>query len=743
MKSIKSYLSMAAVALMALGGFSACQDDFDTPPLIVPEATIEANTTIAELKEKYWSDDNNYYQTIEANEDGSKVIVAGRVVSSDASGNIYKSLVIQDATGALAFSINQNSLYNTYRIGQEVVVDVTGLGIGKYAGLQQIGGYGEYNGTPQVSFMAYEIFQSVAQLNGLPKTEFGYLSAGETPEEGKMYCKEADMGNLPTTPAGQREWQSQLVIFRNVHFQDGGVLNYADADANANRTLLDEKGNSIILRNSSYASFKNDLLPSGTGDVMGILSYYNGTWQILIRTTDDCMFESKGQKDDPYTVAEAIEKQSTGTTGWVKGYIVGSVKANAVEITSDDNVIWSADAEMDNTLVIGATADTKSIAEALVIELPQGSDLRKYGNLIDNKGVYQKEILVRGTFDKYIGANGVVGNKGTASEFKIDGVNTGGGSGGGTTDPSAIYDSHYFDFEGYGKQISGIKNIGWNYVRVSGDKDWYLNEFDSNIYAAATAYKGTSGPWDHWLISPGVDLDKAPNKTLEFNVQAAYQSTTSYMEVYVLTSNDPNTAVKTKLEVQLPEIPASGYSSWLTSKVDLSAFSGVVYIAWRYYGTSASGSSTYCIDNVNIGGASPTEKPDEPEPTPDPTGLGTQENPYKISDVMKSSADATGVWIEGYVIGWVAGMNWQSGASFNNTPSDDYTNTNCILADSADVTSTASSIPAGIKAGATRDILGVKNNPDIYKKRVRVYGDVTKYFGVRGVKNISKVEIIE
>jgi hypothetical protein len=177
--------------------------------------------------------------------------------------------------------------------------------------------------------------------------------------------------------------------------------------------------------------------------------------------------------------------------------------------------------------------------------------------------------------------------------------------------------------------------------------------------------------------------------------------------------------------------------------VDLSAFSGVVYIAWRYYGTSASGSSTYCIDNVNIGGASPTEKPDEPEPTPDPTGLGTQENPYKISDVMKSSADATGVWIEGYVIGWVAGMNWQSGASFNNTPSDDYTNTNCILADSADVTSTASSIPAGIKAGATRDILGVKNNPDIYKKRVRVYGDVTKYFGVRGVKNISKVEIIE
>ena len=245
MKSIKSYLSMAAVALMALGSFTACQDDFDTPPLIVPEATIEPNTTIAELKEKYWSDDNNYYITIEPKEDGSKVIVAGRVISSDASGNIYKSLVIQDATGAMAFSVNQNSLYNTYRIGQEVVIDVTGLGIGKYAGLQQIGGYGEYNGTPQVSFMAYELFEAAAQLNGLPKTDYVYLNSGETPTDGVMYCKEADMGNLPTTPAGQREWQSQLVIFRNVHFQDGGVLNYSDEDASVNRTLLDENGNVI------------------------------------------------------------------------------------------------------------------------------------------------------------------------------------------------------------------------------------------------------------------------------------------------------------------------------------------------------------------------------------------------------------------------------------------------------------------------------------------------------------------
>lgn len=741
MKSIKSYLNIAAAALLALGSFSACQDDFDTPPLIVPEATIQPNTTIADLKAKYWSDDNNYYKTIEANEDGSKVIIAGRVISSDASGNIYKSLVIQDATGALAFSVNQNSLYNTYRVGQEIVVDVTGLGIGKYAGLQQIGGYDEYNGTPQVSFMAYELFEAAAQLNGLPNEEFVYLNSGEAAPEGKMYCKEADMGNLPTSAEGQREWQSQLVIFRNVHFEDGGVKNYSDEDASVNRVLLDENGNSIILRNSNYASFKNELLPSGIGDVMGILSYYNGTWQVLIRTLADCMFDTKGQLSEPYTVVEAIEAQGTGTTGWVEGYIVGSVKANVASVTSDDNVIWSADAEMDNTLVIGETADTKTLANSLVVELPQGSDFRKTANLIDNGGVYQKKIWIRGTFDKFMGANGITGNKGTSSEFKIDGVENGGGT---TVNPSEAVASLYCDFENYDTKIANLKSAGWNYVKVSGDKDWYLREFDSNVYATCTAYTGKTGPWDSWLVSPAIDLDKSPKKLLEFVTQAAYTSTTSTMEVYVLTSNDPSTATKTQLNPTLPTIPASGYSSWVASSIDLSSFSGVVYIGWRYYGTDATASSTYCIDNVNIGGASGSTTPDEPDtPEPDPTGKGTEDNPYTIADVMASTTDATGVWVEAYVVGWVDGMNWLSGASFNNTPSDSYANTNCILADSADVTTTDSAVPAGIKAGSTRDTLGLKNNPDIYKKHVRVYGDVTKYYGIRGVKNISKVEIID
>lgn len=741
MKSLKYLLGAAAMTFIATAGLTGCQDNFDNPPLIVPEATIKANITIADLKAKYWQDDMNYFITVGKNEQNEDYVVHGRVVSSDATGNIYKSLVIQDETGALAFSVNQNSLYSTYRVGQEVVVDVTGLGIGKYSGLQQIGGYGEYNGTPQVSFMASEIFSEHAQLNGLPDQEVVYVTLDGDRPEGKIYCIEADINNLPQSTADLQKLQSQLVIFRNVYFEQGGEATYSEADASTNRTLSGVNGGSIIVRNSNYASFKSDVLPSGTGDVMGILSYFNGSWQLLLRSTADCIFSSEGSKTDPYTIGKAIELQGTGKTAWVEGYIVGSVKAGVQDIDSNDKIAWGATAELDNTLVIGATPETNKLSDCVVMELPQGSDLRKYGNLLDNPQLVGRAIKVYGGFDSFMGTAGVINNNGTATEFAIDGVNIGGND---PVNPGEAVASVYCDFEGYNTQISELKSkAGWNYTATSGDKNWFLKEFSSNVYASATAYKGSKGPWEEWLISPGVDLSKSPKKTLEFICQAAYQSTTSKLEVYAMTSADPKTAQLTLLNVTLPDIPASGYSDWVKSTVDLSNFSGVIYIGWKYTGTSSDGSSTYCIDNVNIGGASETGGGSTEPADPPTTGTGSFDTPYTVAQVKATKSDANDVWIEGYVVGWISGMTWATGATFSSTVSSDFNNTNFILGDSATSTTVDSSVPCAIPAGSLRDELGLGKNPAIYLKHVKVRGNITKYFGQRGVKDIKEYKVID
>ena len=731
MKSINKHLSIASLALLAAAGLSSCQNDFDLPPIPEPQATMKANTTINELKTQYWQSADNYYITLPQNAQGEDMVVKGRVISSDATGNIYKSLVIQDETGALAFSINATGMNNNYRVGQEVVVNVTDLGFGKYAALQQIGGYGEYNGTPQVSFMDYQLFQEHTQLNGFPQPDFVYINPGEAAPKDQMYCIVADMGNLPTTPEGLRQYQSQYVIFRNVHFELGGQATYSENDATTNRTLIDEKGNSIIVRNSNYASFHTQILPAGTGSVRGILSYYNGTWQLLLNSTADCEFESKGQKNDPYTVAEAIEAQGTGKTGWVSGFIVGSVKAGVSDIDSNDKIIWSADAEMDNTLVIGPSADCKDYKQCVVVVLPQGSAFRAAGNLLDNPGNYGKAILCTGTFDAYLGTYGVLNNGGTTNDFVIEGASL----------PVDAVTSINQNFD-----ASTSVPAGWTQAQIAGNKSWYVTSFNNNNYIAMTGYKGTA-PFDQWLITPALNVNGMSEKVFSFDTQVAgYGATTTDFEVYVMTSPDPTTATLTKLNPALPSYSTSAtYSDWVNSgNLDLSAFSGVIYIGFRYTATTDANYATWCLDNVIAG--SPTDNPgggDGGNTGGDVTGAGSENEPYSVAYVMASTSDQKGVWVEGYVVGWISGMTWATGATFNNTPSSDFTNTNMILGPTADSNTITTTIPCAIPAGSLRDELGLAKNPSIYKKHVKVYCDIEKYFGQRGVKNITKYVIIE
>lgn len=123
---------------------------------------------------------------------------------------------------------------------------------------------------------------------------------------------------------------------------------------------------------------------------------------------------------------------------------------------------------------------------------------------------------------------------------------------------------------------------------------------------------------------------------------------------------------------------------------------------------------------------------------PTPGGQGSEDSPYTVADVMASTSDSQGVWIEGYIVGWISGMTWATGANFNNTTAADFNNTNMILGPTADANTTANTIPCAIPAGPLRDTLGLAKNPAIYKKHVIVKGDITKYFGQRGVKNITE-----
>ncbi len=421
MKKFKSYIAALAAATALTAGLSACQDDVDAPASTVPEAGIEANMTILELKEKFWSDDKNYADSIyDPNDANKRFIIKGHVISSDKEGNIFKSIVIQDGTAALAFSVDQYNLYTSYRRGQEIVVDVTGMTIGKYAGLQQMGHKSWYaNGKSwQVSFMPYQEFKSKVELNGMPKLNTIDTLIANT------------FSDIPNDNDGLRKYQSQLVRFKNVYFAEGGQQNFSvyhtKVNEEQNRTLVDREGNTRIVRTSGYATWCEKRLPAGVIDLVGIMGYYNDSWQIMMLDYEGVMdpVELPGSKEKPYDVPGAISEINSNLTvnGWVKGYIVGAVAPEVESVTGNSDIEWTAPTVLASTLVVAPDPSCKEISECLVVQLPADSPFRMVGNLRDNPGNLGKSILVKGDFVKFMDTPGITGNSGKTSEFEIEGV---------------------------------------------------------------------------------------------------------------------------------------------------------------------------------------------------------------------------------------------------------------------------------------------------------------------------------
>lgn len=584
MKRINYYLGLLLMMVVAVG----CNEDFDVPPIVVPHAEHQANMTIADFKAKYWQDGRNFIDTCK-----EETYIHGYVTSSDAAGNIYKYLFIQDETGGIGISIDASSLSTNYRVGQEVVINMKDKWIGKYNGHYLIG-LPEWYAAQSVweaGRLSLETFQSMVEINGLPKPDM----VQAIPTKISDFQGKSDA-------ATQLKYSGRLIKLQNVKWLEAdGEVPYSEADASSNRTLVDEEGNQVTVVNSNYATFRAAMLPLGSGDVTGIITMTGSDqWKLYIRDTDDCQgfsTDTKGTAVDPYTVEEAIEIQNTERSGWVTGYVVGAVAPEVTAVKSNADIEFKAPTTLDNTLVIGPSADCTDFSKCLVVALPQGSKFRDQANLKENDVVYKSQIYVKGKLATFMGTHGITENSGSASEYRLTVV------GGGVTEL-------YENFEG------GSIPADWKNIQVKGDKAWYTpSPFDNNTYAAMTGYKGTA-PFDSWLITPALNIKKAQDKILSFRTQVnGYGSTTSHFEVYVMSTDDPTTAKLTKLNPVIAVAPASGYSSWAQSgDIDLSSFDGTYCIGFRFEATQDANYATWCVDDVKFGkGATPGTIPD-PQP---------------------------------------------------------------------------------------------------------------------------------
>ena len=114
-------------------------------------------------------------------------------------------------------------------------------------------------------------------------------------------------------------------------------------------------------------------------------------------------------------------------------------------------------------------------------------------------------------------------------------------------------------------------------------------------------------------------------------------------------------------------------------------------------------------------------------------GDGSEAKPYNVTAAI-AKAEQAGVYVKGFIVGFVDGQAYDSGATFSDAATG---KTNVLIAASANETNPAKCMPVQLPNGAIREGLNLQDNKGYYKKEVTLYGDIATYFKVPGIKNTS------
>lgn len=242
----------------------SCEREYDRPPLTEPEYNgPQANITISEFREKFKDVTQDKPITIEED-----LVLDARIISTDETGNIYKTMYIQDETGGIGMLVDQSDVYATYRQGQLIYINLKGLCASFYGDIQIGHPEGYLYRTP------WEAFQDHVKVSGWPN---------------KDLIEVKTFSDISKINENSNALKATFVCLTGVTFVDGGKKPYVytDTENYGTRVLKDAHGNTIDVRTSSYASFAAEILPEGVGNVKAVLGNFNGTWQLSICDIND------------------------------------------------------------------------------------------------------------------------------------------------------------------------------------------------------------------------------------------------------------------------------------------------------------------------------------------------------------------------------------------------------------------------------------------------------------------------
>lgn len=326
----KNLFLIGLVAIIA----TAC--NYNTPSTYVSEQDVQTILTenngrlytIQELKDSFMSEEGNFtlgdfYRTRahgtlgdwwlfnidtlpEFGADGKRIYLQGRLVTDDYGGNFYKTLILQQVVNGeqqcIRIGVDAGSASGLYQKGQEVLICLSGLSLGRYGNQEQLC-VPSYNNNTMAQYAEQKIgwmpgripaplWRKAVTLIGLPdQSKIAVEELTPAQAYSNYISKYEDV-------KGCRQYDGRVVRIKGVHFNGkytntngdqvacniyqqsaGGTTGDPESDEYSNvfapttknvgypqsRVFVDANGlNPILSSCSEYAKFAHYYIPSDT-----------------------------------------------------------------------------------------------------------------------------------------------------------------------------------------------------------------------------------------------------------------------------------------------------------------------------------------------------------------------------------------------------------------------------------------------------------------------------------------------
>ena len=192
--------------------------------------------------------------------------IEGIVVSSGREGNFYKELVICDQSGGISVKVDDETIWEQYPQWSRVRIMLSGLTLGSYGGRLELGA--------KSSDAQY-------QTQFIPAERISQHLMSTSKEPAQPALTAISIKNMRSSSIGSYR------MVQNLLYDPSSPASSDDQKIwQGNRCFKDAAGDSIIIRTSEYATFAGKPVPEEAVSPEGVISYFNGVYQLIMVSYD-------------------------------------------------------------------------------------------------------------------------------------------------------------------------------------------------------------------------------------------------------------------------------------------------------------------------------------------------------------------------------------------------------------------------------------------------------------------------